>query len=675
MSNSEHGPRVAALVGPYLSGKTSLLEEILRQCEAIDRKGTAKDGNMVGDTSPAARQRQMTTEMNIASASYLDDDWTFIDCPGAIDLAQDSHNALLVADAAVVVCEPGRARALTAAPILKFLDQHHIPHIIFINKMDSAEASVAETLEALQSLSDSPLVLREIPMRDGNDVTGHVDLVSERAFKWHEGKPSELIELPAGLKERESEARTELLESLADFDDTLLEQLLEDVVPPSDEVYDHLAKVLQDGKVVPVFFGSAEHGNGVRRLLKALRHEAPGAAVTAGRLGEPVSGEAAARVFKTVHAGHAGKLSFARIWAGDIADGLATSQGRVSGLQTAFGHTMKKVAKAPMGSVVALGRMEDVHTGDLVSALGNAKGMDWPKPMTPLFSMAIHAANRGDEVKMSGALAKIIEEDNSISRENNPDTGELLLWGQGEMHVLITLDKVKSKYHVDVHGHRPQVPYKETIRKSVSQHARHKKQSGGSGEFGDVHIDINPLPRGGGFAFDDTISGGVVPKQYIPAVEAGVKEYLSRGPLGFPVVDVSVTLTDGQYHSVDSSDMAFRKAAQQAMREGMPNCNPVLLEPICKVTVSLPSEFTSRMQRLVSGRRGQIMGFDAKSGWAGWDEVMVQLPQSEMHDLVVELRSMTMGVGTFDWTFDHLQELQGKEADQVVQARTQATTH
>ncbi|MEQ8805998.1 MAG: elongation factor G, partial [Rhodospirillales bacterium] len=271
-----------------------------------------------------------------------------------------------------------------------------------------------------------------------------------------------------------------------------------------------------------------------------------------------------------------------------------------------------------------------------------------------------------------GALAKIIEEDPSISHEHNPDTGEMLLWGQGEMHLMITLDRMKGKFHIDVDSERPQVPYKETIRKPTSQHARHKKQSGGHGEFGDVHLDIKPLARGGGFTFGDTISGGVVPKQYIPAVEAGVREYLARGPLGFPVVDLSVTLTDGQYHNVDSSDMAFRKAAQQAMREGMPNCQPVLLEPICKVVISMPSEFTSRMQRLVSGRRGQIMGFDAKPGWAGWDAVQVQLPQSEMHDLVIELRSMTMGVGTFEWEFDHLQELMGKEADQVVAQRAQA---
>jgi len=297
------------------------------------------------------------------------------------------------------------------------------------------------------------------------------------------------------------------------------------------------------------------------------------------------------------------------------------------------------------------------------------RSLDWPTPLSPLFSFCIHTSQRGDEVKLSGALAKVAEDDPSLTYGPNADTGELLIWGQGEMHLLTTIDKLKNRYNLEIDHERPQVPYKETIRKPVSQHARHKKQSGGHGEFGDVHIDIKPLPRGSGFQFDDVITGGVVPKQYIPAVESGVKEFMARGPMGFQVVDISVTLTDGQFHAVDSSEMAFKKAAAQAMREGMPNCSPVLLEPIFEVTIALPNEFTSNIQRLVSGRRGQILGFDAKPGWEGWDEVKVQMPQSEMHDLIIDLRSMTMGVGTFSWTFDHLQEFSGREAEKVVEER------
>ncbi len=666
------GPRVAAIVGPYLCGKTALFESILVMTGAVGRKGSSKDGYAVGDGSPESQARQMSTEVNIASTEYLGDPWTFLDCPGSVEMIQEPTNALMVADMAVVVCEADASRALTVAPLLKFLSEKKIPHILFINKMDTAISSVKETLEALQAFSDRPLMLREIPIREDDKIVGHVDLVSERAFQWTPGKPSDLVEIPGEVKDREQEARTELLESLADFDDNLLENLLEDVIPTTEEIYTSLTEDLRQNLIVPVFFGSAENDNGVRRLLKALRHECPEVATTAERLGINGTGGTLAQVFKTVHAGHAGKLSFARVWRGEVKDGMTLNGERVSGLHSALGQKHEKLSQAGAGQVAALGRMDKVATGVALSESGDDTAAEWPEPRKPLFSLSVHAEHREDEVKLSGALAKLAEEDPSFSYEPNQETHELLLWGQGEMHLLVSIDRLKNKYHLGVTSGRPQVPYKETIRKPISQHARHKKQSGGHGEFGDVHLDIKPLPRGSGFEFGNTITGGVVPRQYIPAVEHGVKEFMVRGPLGFPVVDISVTLTDGQFHAVDSSDLAFKKAAGQAMREGMPKAKPVLLEPIFQVEIILPNEFTSKIQRLVSGRRGQILGFDAKPGWEGWDEVSVQLPQSEMHDLIIELRSMTLGVGSFEWKFDHLQELSGKDADTVVSQRKAA---
>jgi len=667
------GPRVAAIVGPYLCGKTALFESILAQIGAVGRKGSSKEGYAIGDTSPEARKRQMSTEVNIAAAEYLDEPWTFLDCPGSVEMIQDSLNALMVADTAIVVCEPDASRALSVAPILKFLDENDIPHLLFINKMDTAISSVKDTLESLQQHSKRPLIMREIPIRENEHIVGHVDLVSERAFQWTPGQPSELIKIPDSVQNREEEARTELLESLADFDDTLLEELLEDIIPSSEEIYANLSNDLQNSYIVPVFFGSAEQDNGIRRVLKALRHEAPEASVTAERLGiELAEGGTLAQVFKTVHAGHAGKMSMARVWRGDVTDGMTLNSERVGGLHRVVGARHDKLAKVVTGEIAAFGRMDSVATGDMLTETGNGKGAgdDWPQARSPLFALAIHAEHRDDEVKLPGALAKLADEDPSLTYGPDSDTNEFLLWGQGEMHLLVTIDRLKEKYGLSVTAQRPQVPYKETIRLPISQHARHKKQSGGHGEFGDVHLDIKPLPRGSGFQFDNVITGGAVPRQYFPAVETGIKEFMNRGPLGFPVVDISVTLTDGQHHSVDSSELAFKKAAGLAMREGMPSCKPVLLEPIFQVHLVMPNEFTSKVQRLVSGRRGQILGFDAKPGWEGWDEVTVQLPQSEMHDLIIELRSMTRGVGTFDWQFDHLQELSGKDADTVVNQRT-----
>jgi elongation factor G len=662
-------PRCAALVGPYLSGKTTLLESILVAAGAVNRKGSIPEGNTVGDAAPEARARQMSVEINVATTDYLGDEWTFIDCPGSVELAQEAVNALTVVDVAVVVCEPDIQKALAVSGLLRVLGEKEIPHIIFINKMDHTESSVKETLEALQDVSDRPLVLREIPIRDGDDITGHVDLVSERAFKWNPDGASELISLPDTVQDRESEARTELLEALADFDDDLLESLLEDVVPEPSDIYDSLAKDLQEAHIVPVFFGSAQHDNGIRRLLKALRHEVPDSSTAAARLGIEADGDAVVQVFKTMNAAQTGKLSIGRVWHGEVKDGMTLDGSRVSGLFRLLGHKQDKRDSAPAGAIVGMGRMDEVSTGQLLSTTATAAAPDWPETLTPLYSLAIHADQRSDEVKLSGALAKLVEEDPSFSFQPNQDTGELLLRGLGEVHLQIAIDRLKNRFNLAVSSSKPRIPYKETIRKSVSQHARHKKQTGGHGQFGDVHVDIKPLPRGSGFVFEDSISGGVVPKQYIPSVENGVKEFMVRGPLGFPVVDISVTLTDGQFHAVDSSDMAFKSAAQLAMREGMPKCDPVLLEPVLHVDIAVPNEFTSRLQRLISGRRGQILGFDAKPGWNGWDAVSVQMPESEAHDLINELRSITLGTGTFDWRFDHLQELTGKPAEQVVADR------
>jgi len=662
-------PRCAAIVGPYLSGKTTLIESMLSICGAVHRKGSVKDGNTVGDAAPEARAHKMSVEMSLASAEYLGEQWHFIDCPGSVEFLQDTYAALSVCDVAVVVCEPEASRALTLGPLFHFLDSHDIPHMLFINKMDTANDRVRELLEALQSVSERPLALRHVPIRDDDAITGYVDLVSERAYAYKPDAASALIELPDSLKGRNDEARQELLETLADFDDSLLEQLLEDTVPQKDEIYDYLTRELQADQIVPVFFGGAEHDHGVRRLLKALRHEAPGPEATLERLGG-ADGDPLLQVFKTYHLPHTGKLSVARIWRGSVSDGQHFGDHRVSGMSQLMGHTLNKITKAGLGDVVGLGRMDEVTTGDVLTGSGKASGaLPWPEPLKPVYSMAIAAEKREDEVKLSTGIARVVEEDPSIVVEHNEDTHQLVLWGQGDIHLRVAAEKLKGRYNVAVATERPQVPYKETIRRTIQQHARHKKQSGGHGEFGDVHLEIKPRKRGEGFEFVDKITGGVVPRQYIPAVEAGVKEYMSEGPLGFPVVDLSVTLFDGQHHSVDSSDMAFRRAGILAMKDALPNCDPVLLEPIASVKISIPSDYTGQAQSVITKRRGQILGFASKEGWKGWDEVNAYMPQSELHDLIVDLRSLTLGVGTFDWSFDHLSELIGREADEIVSQR------
>ncbi|MEZ5670368.1 MAG: elongation factor G [Alphaproteobacteria bacterium] len=663
-------PRCAALVGPYLSGKTTLLEAMLHACGAIQRKGKTADGNTVGDSSAEARARSMSTEVSVADARFLDDRWSFIDCPGSFEFTQETRNALLVADVAVVVCEPAIERVSALAPLFHYLDEYDIPHMLFINKMDSANVRVRDMMEALQAVSKQPLVLRQVPIRESDKVTGYVDLVSERAYQYRHGEASALIELPPAVQDREHEARQELLETVADFDDSLLEQLLEDIEPDKSAVYKNLAANLREDRLVPVFLGSAEHDGGVRRLLKALRHETPGVEHTRARYGIEDGGELLAQVFKTIYAGHTGKLSYARIWRGALKDGTTLGDERASGLFSLFGGKHDKIGEAPEGAVVAIGRMDKVQTGAALSPSGKAAGVEWPAAIPPVFASAIVTENRGDEVKLSGAIHKLIEEDPALQVEHNAGTHEMVLWGQGDVHLAVAADRLAHRFNVAVSRSRPQVAYQETIRKAVQQHARHKKQSGGHGQFGDVHIEVKPVARGEGFQFLDEITGGAIPRQFIPSVEHGVKEYLSRGPLGFPVVDIAVRLYDGQFHTVDSSDQAFRAAGQLAMREAMPNASPVLLEPIYKVSIDVPSDHTSKINNLITGKRGQILGFDAKQGWAGWDTVECMMPQAELRDLIIELRSVTQGSGTFRFSFDHMAELTGRLADQVVDERT-----
>jgi elongation factor G len=652
------------------------MESLLFVAGALPRKGSVKEGNTVGDASMEAKARQMSVEASLATCTYQGEAWTLIDCPGSVEFRQEAVHAVMAADIAVVVCDPDPARALMAAPALKFLDDHRIPHVLFINKMETpgSAGKLKDALNALQVVSERPLVLVEVPIREGDQITGYVDLISEHAYKYEADKDADLVQLPESVLPEEKEARQSLLEKLADFDDHLMEELLSDLIPPQEEVSEDLAKDVREDLLVPVFFGSADKDAGVRRLFQALCDEAPRVEDTARRLGIPEGKDTLVQVFKTVHAQHVGKLSISRVWRGEVVDGSSLAGNRVSGINKLFGAQQLKQQKASVGEVVALGRMDEVHTSEGLTP--NAKvELDWPEPLQPMLALSLHTSKSGDDVKLSLALQRLCEEDASLKVEQNAETQERILWGQGEVHLKCALDRLKSRFGLDVQHHPPLVPYRETFTKAARVHGRHKHQTGGHGQFGDVWLEVKPRQRGEGFEFEEKIVGGVVPKNFFGAVEHGVVDWMKRGPLGFPVVDIYVALVDGSYHTVDSSDMAFKTAARIGMNEAAPVCHPVLLEPISEVHISVPSEFTPKAQRLVTGRRGgQVLGFDAKPGWNGWDIVSAYIPQAEMSDVVVELRSLTMGVGSFTWAFHHLQELIGRDADKVVEARKQTKT-
>ncbi len=663
------GSRNVAIVGPYSSGKTTLLESILSITGATRRKGSITEGNTVGDSSPEARARQMTVEINAASAEYGGVCFNFLDCPGSIELLQETLNALVGVDAAIVVCEPDPSRVLTVSPLLQFLDQWEIPHVVWINKMDRANAGYLEVLEALKTVSDRPLVPHQYPIGSRDSLVGFIDLVSEQAFHYHPGAPADPVPLPGELEAAEKAARTEMLETLADFDDHLLEELLEDINPPQEEIVKDLKLDLGADLVVPVFIGVASEDYGVRPLLDALVREAPEPQTTAERRDLESSEEPLAQVLKTYYTPQGGKLSLVRLWRGILRDGDSLGGERMGGLYTLMGQQQEPLTSVKAGSVVAIARLENAKTGDTLTTEAGDGGDALPaaEALPAVYALAITAEKRSDEVKLSGALNKLIEEDPALHWEQHGDTHEVILWGQGDVHIQIGLDRLRRKYNLPMATHLPQVAYKETIRRPAANvRGRYKHQTGGHGQFGDVYLDIQPLPRGTGFDFHDTIVGGVVPKQYIPSVEHGVREYLDHGPLGFPIVDVGVTLTNGSYHNVDSSDQAFKQAARIAMQSGLPQCEPTLLEPVAQLEISIPNSFTPNVLKLVSGRRGQIMGYEAKANWPGWDEVTAHLPVSEMQTLILELRSLSMGVGFFRWQYDHLSQVPDKVKEKVL---------
>jgi elongation factor G len=616
----------------------------------------------------------MSVALTAASTAFMGDTYTFIDCPGSVEFVHDMRAVLPAVDAAVVVCEADERKLPLLQLIMRELEDLNIPRFLFLNKIDKASQRVRETLQVLQQASRTPLVLRQIPIWKDGIVAGFVDLALERAFVYREHMPSEVIDLNGGDLDREKEARFSMLEKLADHDDRLMEQLLEDIPPPRDAVFDDLSAELRGGQICPVLMGSATRENGVLRLMKALRHEAPDVVATAARLGVPADNTSLAYVMKSTHLQHGGKLSLARVLSGQFNDGDTVQasggeSGRISGILSVNGGHDTKRPSAEAGDTVSFGKLDAVKTGE---TLGGGKtapaALVSIEAARPVLATALSAPDRKDDVKLGQALARLSEEDPSYVIVHNPRTHDIVLWGQGEMHLRVALERLKDRFGVTVKQHQPAIGYQETIRKSATERGRHKKQSGGHGQFGDVVLEVKPLPRGSGIVFREKIVGGAVPKNYIGAVEEGVRDGLTRGPLGFPTIDVEVTLTDGSYHSVDSSDQAFRTAARIGVSEALPKCQPVLLEPINLVEIVCPSEATAKINAILSGRRAQILGFDSREDWSGWDRVRAMMPEAEIGDLIVELRSATAGAGGFTRQFDRMAEVTGRAADQIVAA-------
>ena len=677
------GIRNVAFVGPHHSGKTTLVEALLASTGAIPRKGLVTDGTATTDHDPESHAHQMSVTPSFAHLQSDGVRINIIDCPGAVDFFEETKFALLGADAAVIVVEADPARIPQVEILVDHLESRKMPHCFVINRLDRPGADFPETYSQLRKRFGAHVVAEQLPIGQGENFAGYVDVVSLQAHAYGEGGATTAATLPEHFADK---SREELLEALADFDDHLMEEILEGQEPPLEEVEHDLEQDVSADKIVPVLVAAGIRAWGVTQLLELIRRQFPDALIAA-RLdaeGKPVesnpAGPLVAQVCKTFVHPQSGKISVARIFAGSVSgDTQLTNPARPDtkerpgGLFILQGKAQSAVPTAGPGSLVAISRLESTQTGDTLVAGNGKRVMAAPSTAKPAFALAIRPHDRADEAKLSQLLVRMKEEDPTVLAERAPFTDELVLRGHGEMHLAVTAERLQRKYNVKLDTQLPHVPYRETISNKTQQQGRYKHQTGGHGMFGDVHLEIQPQARGGGFKFDERVVGGVVPKQFFPGVEKGVREALEKGPIaGFPVVDVHVTLYDGSYHTVDSNEASFRMAASLAMREGLPKCQPALLEPILRVEITVPSNFTSTVLQQVSGHRGQILSYGASDSRAGWDAVKALVPQAELPRYLTELRTATQGLGYYVAEHDHFEFAPPKVTQAVTAERKEA---
>lgn len=640
--------RLITVMGPSQSGKTELVKRLAHL-----------DGH-----PPKVEQ---AGHLSLSRFTFLDEAWCAIDMAGGPEYARMAGAALLASDAAVLCVAPDPAEAVLAAPYLRTIEAAGTPCLIFINRMDAPKGRVRDIVSALQAYTSHALVLRQIPIREGGQVVGAVDLISERAWRYREGQTSVLVEMPKAESEREKEARAALLEHMSEYDDKLLEELIEDHEPARGALYEIARRETQESVILPCFLGAASHANGVMRLMKALRHEAPGVEALAARLG---AGDALAVGFHAQNRKHLGKCTFIRALAPGVAQGGTLGGASVGGLSE-LGAKSGHDQLAP-GDVAIAVKADHLNAGMVYSRAAAVAAPDWARGAAPTLARILAPVHERDDVRLSAALAKLAETDPALSVRQEEGSGQALVSVQGPMHLRSALAQLADGFGVEVEAQVPQPRYRETISAAVEETYRHRKQSGGAGQFADVALTVGPVTRGEGFRFAEVVKGGAVPRNYIPSVEEGARDALAKGPLGFPVIDVAVTLTDGKHHAVDSSDYAFRTAGRQGVKEALAKAGPVLLQPVDRVDVHIPSVYSGAMVSLISSLKGQVLGFDRNPACRGWDIFRALLPASAEEELVAALGSATQGTAWHEANFDHYEELYGREAERISKEHAEA---
>ncbi|MGC1488663.1 MAG: elongation factor G, partial [Albidovulum sp.] len=601
--------RCITVMGPSHSGKT----ELVARLASLD----GKPGKV-----------EQAGHLALTRFDFLDEAWCAIDLAGGPDFARMAGAALAAADAAVLCVASDPDEAVLAAPYLRAAQASGTPCLIFINRMDMPKGRVRDIVSALQAYTNHAIVLRQIPIREDGQVVGAVDLISERAWRYREGQPSVLVEMPQSESAREAEARAALLEHMSEYDDALLEELIEDHEPVKGALFEIARRETQESVILPTFLGAASHGNGVMRLMKALRHEAPDVSALRRRLGEdnPIGVG-----FHAQNRKHLGKCIFLRALGDGVAQGTALGGASLGALSEIGGK--QAAASLEAGEVAIAVKSDQLDAGRIFDEATSHPLPDWAHGAPPALTRLITPAHDKDDVRLSAALARLAEVDPMLQLGQDESSGHARIRLQGAIHLRATLAELADSFGLDVTAKVPSPQYRETASMRVEETYRHRKQSGGAGQFADVALVVAPLPRGGGFGFDDQVKGGAVPRNYIPSVEEGARDAMGQGPLGFPVIDVAVTLKDGKHHAVDSSDHAFRIAGRQGVKAALAKASPVLLQPIERVEIHLPSIYSGAMVSMVSALKGQVLGFDRDPACRGWDVFRALLPASAQEDL------------------------------------------
>ena len=672
--------RNVALVGHSGAGKTTLAEALLYRAGTIQRLGTVEDGTTMTDFTPEEHARGLSLSLALAPFEWKGFKINLIDTPGYADFVGDVHAALRVTDLAVFVVSAVEGVEVQTEYAWRVAEDLGVPRMIFINKLDKERSSFDRTLEQLQDRFGAGIAPIELPIGEQAAFHGIADLFRNKAYIYDSGQGAE-AEVPEAISDREYEIHESLVEGIVVADDAMLERYLEGDIPHVSELERTMARGIAEATVFPVVCGSATGPIAVDRLADFITElgpapdKRPPMVVTVGdqtvEIPSDASADPLAFVFKTIADPYVGQISLMRVRSGTLKPEMTLSNSRSGSderlmkIATLIGKETELVDAAPAGDIVAVAKLSNTSTGDTLAPKNKPVKLPRVDRPEPVLATAVTAKTQADEDKLANAIRRILAEDPALRLERNSETKQTLLWGMGEMHLAITLERLERKFGVAVETSKVRVPYRETISRTSEAEGKYKKQTGGHGQYGVCFLRVSPLPRGEGFSFVDEIKGGSIPRQFIPAVEKGIVETMAdSGVRGFPVVDVQVAVYDGKYHSVDSSEMSFKMAGRLGFKAAMSQAGPILLEPISRVAVTVPADYQGDVMGDLSSRRGQLQGTEAAPG--GRQQITALVPTSEILSYAIDLRSITQGWGQFKATHDHYQEMPSNLADQVV---------